>query len=78
LSKLEALLPADDGEGREREALTAASRDVLGRSDAEFQTYALVGALARIVAAQAEEIDVLKRSKASSGSVSALKKEIKK
>jgi hypothetical protein len=61
---LQALLrsEADDGgDGREQEALEAATRDVVARTDPAFQLNALVAALARIVARQQEEIDSLKK-----------------
>ena len=64
LETLTTLLPEDDGEHREREGLQAAQHDRVASKDPVFQVDALVGALARIVAAQQQEIDKLKRTKA--------------
>ena len=68
---LSALLRAkDDGDdGRCQEALEAATRDVVARTDPAFQLNALVAALARIVAGQQQEIDSLKRTKANAASL---------
>jgi hypothetical protein len=63
LATLQALLPEDDGDGREAEALMRAQRDVMASKDPAFQTNALVAALARIVARQQEEISSLKRGR---------------
>jgi hypothetical protein len=56
----------EDSEGREQEALECATRDVVAKSDVEFQLNALVAAVARIVAGQQEEIDSLKKKGAPS------------
>jgi hypothetical protein len=63
LETLSALLrsEADDVDGREAEALVAASRDVVASQDPQFQLNALIAALARIVARQQDEIYALKR-----------------
>jgi hypothetical protein len=60
---LSALLRSKDDEddGRCQEPLEAATRDVVARTDPEFQVNALAAALARIVADQQQEIDTLKR-----------------
>jgi hypothetical protein len=55
--------------GREQEAIEAATRDVVARTDPEFQTNALVAALARIVAGQQQEIATLKRTKANAAAL---------
>jgi hypothetical protein len=68
LERLEDLLPDDAGDAREQEALVAAQRDVVASKDPQFQVYALVGALSRIVARQQEEIDALSSAKDSSSS----------
>jgi hypothetical protein len=70
LQTLQALLPsdADDG-GREREALEAATRHVVARTDPEFQVNALIASLARIIAYQQQEIDTLKRAKANASAL---------
>jgi hypothetical protein len=73
LETLQGLLP-EDGDGREGEALEAATRDVVASKDPQFQTYALVGALAHIVARQQEEIATLKRTKANAAALKEIKK----
>ena len=77
LERLSALLPEDDGDHREGEALVAGVRDVVARQDSAFQLDALVGALTRVVAAQQEEIAAIKKSKAPTAALTAVKKEIK-
>jgi hypothetical protein len=71
LETLSALLrsQADDGGGREAEALVAASRDVVASQDPQFQLNALIAAMARIVAGQQEEIATLKRTKANAAAL---------
>jgi hypothetical protein len=70
LETLSALLRSEaDGGGREAEALMRAQRDVVASKDPQFQTYALVGALARIVADQQQQIDALKRTKANAAAL---------
>jgi hypothetical protein len=66
---IEDYLPEDAHDARD--AVTHARRDVVARADATFKTTALVGAMARIIAAQDERIARLeatlpreKRSKA--------------
>jgi hypothetical protein len=54
---LDELLP-DDPDARE--ALLAAQRDVIGKTEPDFQVNALVGALARVVADQPRQIDELR------------------
>jgi hypothetical protein len=66
---------ADDGSGRETEALQAASRDVVASQDPQFQLNALVAVLDRIVARQQEEIDSLKRTKANAATLKEIKKQ---
>jgi hypothetical protein len=80
LETLSALLrsEADDGGGREAEALEAAVRDVVASQNPEFKLNALVAALARIIAGQQEEIAEIKRTKATASALSAVKKGIKK
>jgi hypothetical protein len=73
LATLQALLPEDDGDGREAEALMRAQRDVMASKDPAFQTNALVAALARIVARQQEEISSLKRAKANVATLKEIK-----
>ena len=73
LATLQALLPEDDGDGREAEALMRAQRDVMASKDPAFQTNALVAALARIVARQQEEISSLKRAKANAATLKEIK-----
>lgn len=62
LGTTDRLLPEDSPA---RELLHAATADVVGKYDESFQTTALVGALARIVAAQEERIAELEASAAS-------------
>jgi hypothetical protein len=68
---LSALLRSKDDEddGRCQEALEAAPRDVVARTDPEFQVNALAAALARIVADQQQEIATLKRTKANAATL---------
>jgi hypothetical protein len=74
LKRLEALLLDDEGDAREAEALQAARRDGVASKDPEFQAYALVGALSRIVARQQEEIDALTAKGSSSSRSSSSRK----
>ncbi len=50
-------------------------RDVVASKDPQFQTYALVGALCRIVEDQQQEIDKLKRTKKNAASSSSSKEQ---
>ena len=68
---LQTLLPEDDGDHREAEALMRAHRDVVASKDPDFQVYALVGA-------QQQELDSLGRVKATAAALTAVKKEVKK
>jgi DNA mismatch repair ATPase MutS len=61
VERLETLLPseADEGDAREGEAFQAAIRDGVASKDPEFQVYALVGALSRVVERQQQQLDAL-------------------
>jgi hypothetical protein len=78
LQRLQSLLPEEDDGGREAEGLEVARVDVVARHSVEFKQSALVAALVRVIEAQAEEIEKLRRTKASAAAVGAVKKEIKK
>jgi hypothetical protein len=51
-----------------------AQRAVVASTDSQFQTYALVGALARIVEDQQQEIATLKRTRANAATLKEIKK----
>ena len=57
---IEDYLPEDAHDARD--AVMHARKDVVARADATFKTIALVGALARVVAAQQDQIDELRDS----------------
>jgi hypothetical protein len=78
LERLASLLPEDDDDHREAEALQASVVDVVASQNQAFQLDALVGALSRVVEVQSEELEKLRRTKASAAAVGAVKKEIKK
>jgi hypothetical protein len=46
-----------------REALLAAQRDVIGKTEPDFQVNTLVGALARVVLEQQRQIDELREAR---------------
>jgi hypothetical protein len=60
LAVLDELLPEDPDA---RKALLVARRDVIGKTEPDFQVNALVGALARVVLEQQRQIDELREAR---------------